>query len=262
MSSDGARVLFSFSSNTIPPPGSRWQLATLDINPASLGEAPALTDITVSPDVVAVNYASKATIRVKVNTANNIDYVGNAVLLNGLQDIWVTHRTFFDDGVSGGDDVAGDGIFTHNSIQASSDAVIGPRILRINAEVFSADGRLHGTAVAFEPFAVVQNPPTSVETPAGNIPNAFSLSQNYPNPFNPETRIRYDLPKSTQVKLEIFNLLGQKVRVLLNEQKTAGTHTIVWDGRLANGEVAPSGAYIYRLKTEEFEQSKKLLLLR
>ncbi len=156
MSSDGSRVLFSFiKSNTIPP-GSRWQLATLDINPASLGEATALTNITVNPDVVAVNPASDATISVKVNT--NIDYVGNVALLNGRRDSKVTVRKFFDDGVSAGDNVAGDGIFTHNAIQAFSDAEIGPRILRINAEVFSANGRLHGTAVDLEPFAVVASP--------------------------------------------------------------------------------------------------------
>lgn len=257
MSSDGARVLFSFKS-----PENRWQLATLDINPASLGEAPALTDITVNPDVVAVNGASNATIRVKVSPANNVSYVGNVALLNGLRDSKVTNRRFFDDGVSAGDDVAGDGIFTHNAISAFSDAEIGPRILRITAEVFSADSRLHGTAVAVEPFAVVQNPPVSVETPAGNIPNTFSLSPNYPNPFNPETRIDFVLPNSANIRLVVFNLLGQQIRTLIREKKGAGTFSVVWDGRMDNGQQAASGVYIYRLQAERFVQSRKLLLLR
>ncbi|MFQ5709503.1 MAG: T9SS type A sorting domain-containing protein, partial [bacterium] len=104
---------------------------------------------------------------------------------------------------------------------------------------------------------------TSVEDQHPDIiPVAFALKQNYPNPFNPETRIQYELPKSTHVQLEIFNLLGQKSRTLVDEQKPAGSYTVSWDGRLNNGEAAASGVYIYRLKTEQFEKSRKLLLLR
>ncbi len=94
------------------------------------------------------------------------------------------------------------------------------------------------------------------------VPAAFALRQNYPNPFNPETRILYDLARSTRVRIEIFNLLGQKIRTLVDEEKPAGTFTVVWDGRDDNGAILPSGVYIYRLTTTEFKSSKKLLLLR
>jgi len=95
-----------------------------------------------------------------------------------------------------------------------------------------------------------------------DAPAEFLLSQNYPNPFNPETRIQYDLPKTTLVRLEIFNTLGQKIRTLIDELKAAGSYTVLWDGRMDFGEPAASGLYIYRLETTDFVKSRKLLLLR
>ena len=97
---------------------------------------------------------------------------------------------------------------------------------------------------------------------SANIPIDYALKQNYPNPFNPETQIRFDLPKSTYVSLSIFNLLGQKIRTLIAEQKAAGYYNICWDGQMDNGEEATSGMYVFRLQTEEFVKSKKMLLLR
>lgn len=104
---------------------------------------------------------------------------------------------------------------------------------------------------------------TSIEEPqSGQIPSAFDLAQNYPNPFNPETRIQYDVPKATHVTIEIFNLLGHKIRTLVDEQKVSGSHMIVWDGMKDNGDKAASGVYLYSLKAEGFEKSRKLLLLK
>jgi hypothetical protein len=96
----------------------------------------------------------------------------------------------------------------------------------------------------------------------GAIPGKFALSQNYPNPINPETRIQYDLPRPSQVQIDIINLHGQIVRRLVNEHKPAGAYTVVWDGRMDNGEPAVSGVYLYRLKTPEIEISKKLTLIK
>lgn len=94
------------------------------------------------------------------------------------------------------------------------------------------------------------------------FPVQFDLSQNYPNPFNPETQIQFELPTATQVSIEIYNIHGQKIRTLIDSRKTAGFHTVLWNGRMDSGEPAASGVYIYRLKTHEFVQSKRLLLLR
>ena len=88
------------------------------------------------------------------------------------------------------------------------------------------------------------------------IPEAYTLMQNYPNPFNPTTTIRYDLPKSANVSLKIYNILGQLVATLVDERKEAGHYQVRWNANVA------SGIYFYRLHAEEFVQTKKMILLR
>ena len=94
------------------------------------------------------------------------------------------------------------------------------------------------------------------------IPREFFLSQNYPNPFNPTTTISYGLPKDSNVKLEIFNLLGQRVMTLLDERQTAGYKSIIWDGRDNNGQSVSSGIYFYRVNTGDRQITKKMTLLK
>jgi parallel beta-helix repeat protein len=89
------------------------------------------------------------------------------------------------------------------------------------------------------------------------VPKDYKLSQNFPNPFNPNTIINYELPISNFVELTIYNLLGQKVATLINEHKKAGYHQIEWDA----SEFA-SGAYYFHLKTGNFQDVKKMVLLR
>lgn len=93
------------------------------------------------------------------------------------------------------------------------------------------------------------------------LPENFALKQNYPNPFNPETRIEYELPKSIYVKLEILNVLGQKIRTLVNEVKPAGSYTVVWSDLTDQDVQAPPGVYFYRIKSGGYVEIKKLLLL-
>ncbi|NOY79201.1 MAG: T9SS type A sorting domain-containing protein [Calditrichaeota bacterium] len=94
------------------------------------------------------------------------------------------------------------------------------------------------------------------------LPQEFHLSQNYPNPFNPETTIRFTLPKSGHVQLVIFNLLGQKVRTLLNEDRKAGFYNLRWDGRDEFGNAVPSGIYYYSIKAGAFHATKRMILAR
>mgnify|MGYP005725392901 CR=1 FL=1 len=110
-------------------------------------------------------------------------------------------------------------------------------------------------------FAERQLITTGIED-EGAIPQTYSLQQNFPNPFNPETSITFSLPTVTHVDLEIFNVLGQKVRTLVNGTREASVHTVVWDGKSNNGIQAPSGIYFYRLKTQEFNDTKRMLLIR
>jgi len=92
------------------------------------------------------------------------------------------------------------------------------------------------------------------------IPTKFEVGQNYPNPFNPTTNIRYELPKVADVKVVIYNILGQPVRTLVNAKQEAGVYTITWDGKNDLGMPVSSGTYIYRVTAGEFSATKKMNL--
>lgn len=99
--------------------------------------------------------------------------------------------------------------------------------------------------------------PNPIGVEASIVPDRISLSQNYPNPFNPITRIEYSLPQSGDVSLIIYNLLGEEVARLVNQEMPMGIHNVIWDA----SNIA-SGIYFYRLKTGKFVQMRKMMLLK
>lgn len=103
---------------------------------------------------------------------------------------------------------------------------------------------------------------TVSRTATGSLPSGFALDQNYPNPFNPSTQIGYNLPQSGNVRLEIFNVLGQQVKTLLDNSVEAGHHVVTWDATDNSGRAVASGIYFYRLTSDGFVNRKKMLLLR
>jgi len=105
--------------------------------------------------------------------------------------------------------------------------------------------------------------PVSVEdAQEDERPYRFELSQNYPNPFNPVTTIEYGTPIRSQVTIEIFNVLGQKVRTLVNATQSAGSYRVEWAGTDDAGQSVPTGVYLYRFQAGEVVQTKKMLLLK
>jgi len=94
------------------------------------------------------------------------------------------------------------------------------------------------------------------------VPDATFLLQNYPNPFNPVTTIAFGLKTGGFVNLSIYDAAGRLVAELINESRPAGPYAAVWNGKAENGIPAASGVYFYRLTTKEFEETKKMILLR
>ncbi|HEX6791050.1 MAG TPA: T9SS type A sorting domain-containing protein [Candidatus Krumholzibacteria bacterium] len=99
-------------------------------------------------------------------------------------------------------------------------------------------------------------------TGAGDTPAKNSLSQNYPNPFNPQTSIAFSIKDRGAVSLKVYNVNGELVKTIVNESRTAGTYTEKWDGRNDAGTTVSSGVYFYKLVTNNFSQTKKMVLLK
>lgn len=106
------------------------------------------------------------------------------------------------------------------------------------------------------------------DNPDPKIPKKFGLYQNYPNPFNPVTTIKYQLPRASNVKLEIFNVLGQKIKTLVDSQKAADYYNVKWNGENESGAQVSTGVYVYRYSAEaidgsiKYEKNQKMILLR
>ncbi len=102
---------------------------------------------------------------------------------------------------------------------------------------------------------------TGIETET-QLPTTFAVSPNYPNPFNPSTTINFQLPEAVDVKLVVYNVLGQKVRTLVSKSLQAGRYQSVWDGSNDAGAKVSSGVYIYRFEAGDFSRVKKMILLK
>ncbi|NIT56648.1 MAG: T9SS type A sorting domain-containing protein [Aliifodinibius sp.] len=89
------------------------------------------------------------------------------------------------------------------------------------------------------------------------LPQSFALHQNYPNPFNPTTTIRFEITKSSETELNVYNALGQHVATLVNERLNTGVYDYQWDA-----STLASGVYFYELKTPEFTEVKKMVLMK
>jgi hypothetical protein len=105
---------------------------------------------------------------------------------------------------------------------------------------------------------------TGVEDdPRGSIlPYRFDLSQNYPNPFNPVTTIEYSLPERSHVTIDVFNVLGQLVRTLVDREESAGSYAVTWDGKGSSGIPVATGVYLYRFQAGDHIETKIMLLLK
>ena len=125
----------------------------------------------------------------------------------------------------------------------------------------------HGNKIAgeiyFDDLRIVNKITVGVKNNiSSGLPTDYILEQNYPNPFNPSTKIKLGIPKAGFVKLDVYNLLGQKISTLINEEMIAGYHTVTFSANIRDGKDFSSGVYIYTLSVNNFTTSKKMLLLK
>jgi len=114
-----------------------------------------------------------------------------------------------------------------------------------------------GAGEGIELIKILKNTPTVVEHGNGDIPYTFTLFANYPNPFNPTTTIKFSVPGTHFVTLQVFDMLGREIETLVNEEKSVGNYELKFDGSNLT-----SGIYFYRLQAGNFVETKKLILLK
>ena len=153
--------------------------------------------------------------------------------------------------------------FTVNNWSASRGSITVDTIQ--HPDYASTDYAYVNNAVIYKP---IWKGPINVSTSAvdesdvSNIPTSFELEQNFPNPFNPTTSIKFGLPTKSHVSVKVYNLLGQEITTLVNEDLSAGTHTTEWDGRDKNQTEVASGIYFYKLIAGDFIDTKKMMLIK
>ncbi|NJD21058.1 MAG: T9SS type A sorting domain-containing protein [Melioribacter sp.] len=136
--------------------------------------------------------------------------------------------------------------------------------VQANARYIRIYGTKRGTQYGYSLYEVqvYNNISSGISEDENNLPFNFSLSNNYPNPFNPTTTIDYTVPKASNVKIEIYNSLGQLVNVLKDSFHEAGKYNLVWNGRNSLGSLVSSGIYFYRMSAEGFTLVKKMILMK
>lgn len=121
------------------------------------------------------------------------------------------------------------------------------------------------SATSTNDYLIIKYAPIVTKVDEGEntqISRIWALSQNYPNPFNASTVIRFTLPASGKVELDVFNILGQNIKTLADQNLSAGYQQIIWDGTDQSGNKVASGIYFYRLKTDSFSETKKMVFLK
>ena len=128
--------------------------------------------------------------------------------------------------------------------------------------LIGTDLRIYSKESTGTPAKLILSEATAVEDNGLTIPGTFAVKQNYPNPFNPSTEITYSLPSAGEVSIGIYNVLGQKVRSLLNATESQGTRQISWNGKDDSNATVPSGIYFARVNFQNQSKLIKMILNR
>lgn len=236
---------------------------------------------------------------IDITSADQIDALG--VYMNGPATVdvintesWTTwggtlaqteYKKMHDDGATDFDAVAGDRIYSNTYIYQSNATELGQEfkfgigggdneggygnnhIENLNAgitntTIFSAFGSIDPNFYNAWDYDT-NSPNLEVELTGGALPHQFSLGDNYPNPFNPTTTVEFKLPIGADVKINVYNLLGEKVATIFNSYAQPGNYKATWNGLDLNGNQVPSGTYLFELDAGEyFHQVKKMTMMK
>ena len=147
-----------------------------------------------------------------------------------------------------------------HSAAAALLAAAGYQSITCDWMVFATDGQDTTASTEIRTITIDARPVLSTDELA--IPEVFALHQNYPNPFNPTTTIKYDLPEAENVQIMVYDIMGRKVRTLVNEYQDIGYRTIRWDATDNYGRAVSAGMYVYTIQAGAFRQVKKMVLLK
>jgi len=127
---------------------------------------------------------------------------------------------------------------------------------------FDLTGRTQDNICYFDNISFSPSNSVGVDNRSETLPQGFALEQNFPNPFNPFTTLRYDLPEDALVNITIYDMMGRKVKTLINDQQTAGYRSLQWNATNDAGSPVSAGIYLYMIQAEEFSQTRKMVLLK
>lgn len=193
----------------------------------------------------------------------NIDAENNTVIIGAINMVYGAKS----------DLAAGEGVVANLHFQVDDASVSTVKIEAITLK--DPDHDLYFVYNEYDeqhvPHVVLETPefqPVEVALSGGvdgsPLPTEFALEQNYPNPFNPTTKIPYDLKSATHVSVAVYNVLGQRVQTLVDEDQEAGSQVVEWNGKDANGNQVSSGMYFYKINAGNglFVQTRKMVLLK
>jgi hypothetical protein len=259
--STGGRYFLSVTASGLTTGGHEFQrqeILEFDVNPNTAHFTGSYSDQGI--DVNGDGYFDSLRIEVglQINNIGDYEIVASLEDRNSTQ-IDVAHCSEKD--VSAG---AHTFILDFSGQKIKENGVDGPYYLRDLGLFDETDILLQADyvedAYTTSPYTIDQF--TSVEEEEVVTPQTFSLFQNYPNPFNPQTIIEYVLPKNTYVRLTLYNILGQKVRTLVDEPKRAGSYEVIWDGKDDQRKEVGSGIYFYQLRAGDYTETKKMILVK
>ncbi len=192
-----------------------------------------------------------------------IDNVNKKVLIGMIRDLGAQ----IDDVLPAGQGLIATLHFSSEKVRCQPELSMVPWSLsagKLYFDMVDAKGNsILGKKVGEEPIAI---PGKDERQSDPVLPNdkasTYKLERNFPNPFNPETIISFNLPEASAVNLNVYNILGQMVRTLVDEELPAGAHSVMWDGKNGQGSEVASGVYFYRIKAGDFESTMRMTLLR